>query len=92
MPTPDLDNSPYINWRFSDEESLTSKIFSFNQLAYLQSLKAATAEQILALRYDPNNPLEFVQQDASLRAQLDTYSNLIQDSITAAKILQSSKG
>lgn len=86
MPTPKP--TSFQVFVFSPEELLQSNLLSPLLKMRVQTLLADTAEQILSLVYDPNNPLEFVQQDANLKGQLAVYQLFLQEDEDAqAKLL-----
>lgn len=73
----------FIN--LTDSEALRGQILNTDQKNVIYNLRAAIAEQILNLRVDTTNIVEFAQKDAHLKGQLETYSFLIDSSDFAEK-------
>lgn len=48
------------------------------QLAVIQNLIAVSAEEKIRLRYDPQNPLLFAQQEAELQGKIGILTYLIE--------------
>lgn len=88
MPTPKLNDSTFLQWSFLPEEEISAKIFTSMQKLYLQNERALIAERILGLRYNPEKPMEFLQEDAALRSQLDMFTYLLDASNQAEDTLR----
>lgn len=84
-----LSPSAYCYYKFSSpEEERAAQILTSSQRAYIQNLIAACAEEVLNLRYDPQNPFVFVQQDAECKGQLAMLTRLLANSEEAEQELQ----
>ncbi len=62
--------SSFATHNLTNEEALNGQVLSPLQLQVLQNEIAQIAEQILALTFDPSNPIRFAQDDAHLKGQL----------------------
>lgn len=84
MATPLLNESKFLRWNFdSHEEELTAKILPQGYKLFLYNERAILADRILALRYNPEKQMEFLQEDAALRGQLDYLEYLLSESAAA---------
>lgn len=79
-----LISNSFSTYELTDKEALQSAIFTTLQLQNLQNQLANAAEEKLRLDFDPNNPSRFIQQEASLRGQMDILTFLIEASESAA--------
>lgn len=86
MPIPALPITrlPITTHLLSEENILHGSILQSLQQQVIQNEIATIIEQILALVYEPLNPLEFVKQDAFLKGQLQTLTYLLDKSDGAA--------
>jgi hypothetical protein len=81
--------SAYCFYTFSDpEEELQSQVFNPSQKAYIQNLLAAEAEECLNLRYDPQNPTLFAQQDAECKGKIVLLKRMLDNSNEAEVALR----
>jgi hypothetical protein len=81
------DNSPFVRYLFSKEESINARMFSEVQLAYLHTLRSQLAEQ-LALEKVPTSPEEdraFWLRRAEMQAKLDLFQELFDNHKNAFK-------
>ena len=67
----------FTEYEMTQEEQQNGQIYSSNQLAVLKNLRALTAQQRLALAYDPIKHDEFIQNEAFLKGQLAILEVLI---------------
>jgi hypothetical protein len=80
---------------FSAEEEIVASTFHELQLMWLQNLRADAAEQKLNLKFDPQNPQTFTQDEASLEGQIKILSHIMevsahnQEKLQAAAALKS---
>jgi len=70
-------DSPFQRYKISHREELSGKILTLDQKIVIQNDLALVAEQILGLVYMPQDPLEFVKQDAFLKGQMSVYRVLL---------------
>lgn len=75
--------SPYCSYQLSQKELIEGRILSPVQLARMQNLLATYADDILALRFDPQKPQEYIQADAELKGKLVLLQFLVADSADA---------
>jgi len=83
---------PFTSWSLSEQEVLSGSVLSFPQKQVIQNQRAQIAEQILALTFDPLNPVQFAQDDAHLKGQLSALNYLLllsDESESALKALSS---
>ena len=60
----------------AEELAVGSQLTELN-LRVIQSLISESAEEKLALKYDPQNPLAFVQREAELQGQIGVLKYLV---------------
>lgn len=70
--------SSFQIFQHTELEALTGRIFTQSQKECLQNDRARIAEMILALTYNPQNPVQFAQDDAHLKGQLASISYILQ--------------
>lgn len=70
--------SSFQTFYHTELEDLTGRIFTQAQKECLQNDRARIAESILALTYNPQNPVQFAQDDAHLKGQLASISYILQ--------------
>lgn len=63
-------NTSFSMYEFTKEESLVAYTFTDLNLKAIQNEIAIAAEEKLALKYDTQNPLIFVQQEAELQGKI----------------------
>lgn len=73
----ELQPCTFSSWKMSDEETLQASVLSPLQEQLIQNDMAQIAETILALEYDPSNPVKFAQDDAHQKGQLAAYRFLL---------------
>ena len=69
--------SAFTRYTITHKEELAGKILTLDQKIVIQNELAQVAEQILGLVYMPQDPLEFVKQDAFLKGQMSVYRVLL---------------
>ena len=69
--------SSFTFHNLSDTDKLNGAILTDLQKRVIDNEVATIAEQILLLKYDPNNQLRFVQDDSFLKGQLQAYQYLL---------------
>lgn len=60
----------FTHWNLSTQEVLQGSVLNQSQKQLLQNELATIGEQIVNLEYNPDRPLEFVQNDAHLKGQM----------------------
>ncbi len=78
-------------FELSDTEIATGSIFSNLQIQVLQNRRALVAEEKIALDYDPENPGNFIQQEAAKKAELQLLTYLIDCSNAALEVMQAAR-
>jgi hypothetical protein len=89
MSTPNLTSS-FISYILSPDETSIGSVLTTLQKQCIQNQICSLAEQKLALKYSPDSPMVFLQQEAELQGQLSALRYLIILSENAeASLLQS---
>lgn len=79
--------NPFQAWILSAEEMLQGQVMTSLQKQVLQNERSALANKRISLRYDPEHPLKFQQEDAELQGQLGILSYILETSELAEKLL-----
>ncbi len=69
--------SQFTSYVLSEKEELAGGLLTIDQKQLIQNDRANVATQLLSLEYDPSKPMEFLQQDAYLKAQLQCFTFLL---------------
>ena len=85
MSTP---TSSFTVHSISPRDTLSGYILSLTQQRVYQNELAEIAEQLITLTYDPLNPVDFAQQHAFLRGQMQIYQTLLARSAPSEQELQ----
>ena len=75
----------FTSYELSEKEELQGSILTGLQIQVLQNALSATAEEKLALEFDPEHPQLFIQQEAYKKGQIELYTFLIDKSLTSAE-------
>lgn len=67
----------FTAYEFTEQEITSALNFSATQLAYIQTLIAGYAEDMVNLSYDPSSPMKFVQDQAANRGAINALEHLI---------------
>jgi len=70
-------NNQFQSWTLSPEEFLQGGILTSLQKQVIQNQIASVATQKINLSFTPSQPLEYAQQEAHLRGQIDALSYLL---------------
>lgn len=70
-------SNPFQSWNLTPEEFLQGGLLTITQKQVIQNQVASVAVQKINLSYTPDKPLDFVQQEAHLRGQIDALNYLI---------------
>jgi len=73
----------FTSYQLTEQEELEGSILTITQKQVIQNHLSAAAHEKNALEYDPENPQRFVQQEASLKGQLDAYHFILASSEAA---------
>lgn len=84
-------NNPFQAWVLSPEELLQGQVLTSLQKQVIQNERAAIACKRNALKYDPEHPLKFQQEDAELQGQIGILSYLLEMSIAAETALNNGR-
>lgn len=71
----------------TEQQQTEGQILSTNQKNVIQNQRAAIAEELLGLEFDPANQLKFVQQQSFLQGQLAVFKWLLDASTVAESVL-----
>lgn len=89
MSTPNLSTS-FVSYVMSQDEISIGSVLTTLQKQCIQNQICSLAEQKLALKYSPETPMLFLQQEAELQGQLNALKYLIILSESAeASLIQS---
>ena len=77
----------FTSYQLTHQEELAGGILALAQQQLAQNEMSQTAQQILNLRYQPDKPLEFVQEESFLKGQLSIYTLLLQRSDESERAL-----
>lgn len=81
-----LNVGQFTSWNLSEQELFSGSILNYLQKQVIQNDLARIAEQILTLRFDPNNQNQFVQDDAFLKGQLALLRHMLDRSAEAENL------
>ena len=73
----------------TEEEVLQGAILTITQKQVIQNLLAKAAEEKIHLEFDVENPNKFIQQEASLKGQIDILNYLLDASTASEEIIAS---
>ena len=79
----DIIPNTFTTYELTEEEAIQGAILTVSQKQIIQNYRANIAEEKLSLNFDPSNPQLFIQQEASLKGQLDVLNWLLDSSETA---------
>jgi len=68
----------FTTYHLTEEEQAQGQILTSANIMVLQNLVASAAEEKLALKFDPINPLVFTQREAELMGQIGILKFLIE--------------
>jgi hypothetical protein len=70
-------SNQFQSWNLTADEYLQGGLLTLTQKQVIQNQIASVAIQKINLQYIPDTPLEFAQQEAHLRGQLDALNYLL---------------
>ena len=70
--------STFTRFQLTPEEISSGQTLTTNNLYLLQNLICDAAEEKLALKFDPTNPLAFAQREAELQGQIGILKLLVE--------------
>lgn len=70
-------SNQFQSWNLTPEEYLQGGMLTITQKQVIQNQIASVATQKINLSYTPDKPLEFAQQEAHLRGQIDALNYLL---------------
>ena len=82
-----LQPNSFTSYELTDQEQLEGTIFTILQLQSLHNLLSSYAEEKIALDYDPEHPILFMQNEASLKAKIEVLTYIIEVSNASQDIL-----
>ncbi len=68
-------------------EELEGSILTITQKQVIQNYLSAAASEKIGLEYNPESPATFIQQEASLKGQIDAYRFILAASDSAEEVL-----
>ncbi len=77
----------FASFQLTEQEELEGSILTITQKQVIQNHLSSAAAEKIGLEYDPENSLKFVQQEASLKGQIDAYRFILASSDTAEDLL-----
>lgn len=82
--------STFTRYYLTPEEITTGQHLTTQNLQLLQNYIVDAAEEKLALKFDPSNPLAFAQREAELQGQIGILKMLVElaSSINPSTIIQ----
>lgn len=83
----DIIPNSFTTYNLDDAATLQGSILQELQLQVMHNHLADYAEQRLALAYDPEHPLIFLQDDASLKGKLELLRYLMDTSAASLELL-----
>lgn len=80
--------SVFSRWKFqNDEEELRACVLSESNVQFMQNEMCIQAQLHMNIKFDPNNPMEFVQQEAELKGKIQILQWLLDASEAAVTAL-----
>ena len=77
----------FSSYELTEQEELEGAILTITQKQIIQNYLSAAASEKIGLEYDPESPEKFVQQEASLKGQIDAYRFILAASEAAEESL-----
>ena len=70
--------SSFTRFHLTDEEQVQANSLTSLNICNIQNLICSAAEEKLALKFDPSNPLAFAQREAELQGQIGILRYLLE--------------
>lgn len=83
----ELIDSEFSRYKLSDEETLQGSLLTVTQKQVIQNNLSLVASEKLSLELDMTNPNRFIQEEASLKGQIEAYRYMLSCSIAAEEDL-----
>lgn len=77
----------FSSYYLNEQEELEGSILTVTQKQVIQNYLSAAASEKNGLEFDPDKPLLFVQQEASLKGQIDAFRFILSASDAAEQAL-----
>ena len=77
----------FTSWELSQVEEEQGSIFTTDQIHVLRNRLSVLAEDKLRIQFDPQNPQEYMQQEAYKRGQLEEIESLLFTSEAAEQMI-----
>lgn len=68
----------FTRYSLTQEEAQSGQTLTTQNIQVMQNLMCDAAEEKLALKFDPQNPMEFAQREAELMGQIGILKMLIE--------------
>ena len=79
--------STFTRYQLTPEEIQSGQALTTNNLYLMQNLICDAAEEKLALKYDPTNPMAFAQREAELQGQIGILKLLVELASSASSTI-----
>jgi hypothetical protein len=73
-----LITTSFSRFSLTQEEAVSGQTLTTQNIQFMQNLMCDAAEEKLALKFDPFNPMEFAQREAELMGQIGILRMLIE--------------
>jgi len=77
----------FSSYELNEQEEIEGAILTITQKQVIQNYLSAAAMEKIGLEYDPESKERFVQQEASLKGQIDAYRFILAASDSAEELL-----
>lgn len=81
----------FTSWELSEEEEIQGSILTITQAQLIQNLLASIAAEKNSLLFNVNDPQSFIQQEASLRGQMDILQYILDRSTASINLLNTTQ-
>ena len=83
--------NPFQGWILSPEEQLQGQVLTSLQKQVIHNERTAYLSMRVNLKFDPEHPLKFQQEDAELQGKIGALSYLLEMSIIAETTLNNGR-
>ncbi len=77
----------FSSYQLTEQEEMEGSILTITQKQVIQNYLSAAASEKIGLEIDPENKEKFIQQEASLKGQIDAYRFILSASDAAEELL-----
>jgi hypothetical protein len=79
--------STFTRYQLTPEEIQNGSRLTIDNLYMMQNLICDAAEEKLALKYDPQNPMAFTQREAELQGQIGILKLLVELAVSSSSTI-----